>query len=120
MNSLSLYHNSYLSYLHFNAHQPQANDQQATQEVELTVDLCGAVEYPVKAYKFGNLSNLALHFPTDEAALDDDTPKELFWIGLKGSMTEWKRQAVITCYESSANVADHEAVEDAMGQNSIL
>mmetsp|Transcript_3315 Transcript_3315/g.7797 ORF Transcript_3315/g.7797 Transcript_3315/m.7797 type:complete len:213 (+) Transcript_3315:314-952(+) len=88
-------------------------DRTPEQEIDLAEDLCGAVEYPVRATKFSNLTMLVMHFQTDEAAEE----KEIFWIGLKGTPTEWKRQAVITVYESQAQAADHEAPDDAFAAN---
>ncbi|CAD7970523.1 unnamed protein product [Amoebophrya sp. A120] len=88
-------------------------DRQPEQALDLAEDLCGAVEYPVRATKFTNLQQLVIHFETDETAEE----KEVFWIGLKGTPTDYKRQAVITVYESQANVADHEAPEEAFAAN---
>ena len=67
-------------------------------------DLCGVVEYPVKALKFQNCLHLVLHFPADE---DTESEKQLFWIGLKGMSSNYQRKAVVTVYESQANLADH-------------
>lgn len=81
------------------------NDLQPTQELMLTEDLCGAVEYPLKAAKFTNCLHLTLYIPMDEHNLDSE--KEVFWIGLKGIPTQWKREAVDTVYESAAIAAEH-------------
>lgn len=67
------------------------------------------MEYPVKAHRFMNCSHLVMHFPQDENAGE---AKELYWLGFKGIPTEWKREAVVTVYESQANLADHEKAPD--------
>lgn len=89
-----------------------------SQKVELWEgDLCGVVEYPVKALKFQNLMHLVLHFPPDE---DTESEKHLFWIGLKGISTNFQRKAVVTVYESQANLADHPAPEDENLGNNVM
>ena len=54
------------------------NDLECTQEIELALDYCGAIEYPVKAHKFNNLQHLIMYFETDEMALEEEIPKEIF------------------------------------------
>lgn len=90
------------------------------QVLELAEDVNGMVEYPVKAAKFSNLSMLVMHFEgndVQEDEGDEEVGKEIFWIGLKGTPTEWKRQAVITVYESQAQACDHEAPNEAFAAN---
>eukprot|EP00392_Amoebophrya_sp_AT5.2_P009057 g9085.t1 len=43
-------------------------DRTPEQEIDLAEDLCGAVEYPVRATKFSNLTMLVMHFQTQNAA----------------------------------------------------
>ena len=75
------------------------------------------VEYPVRAHKYINLMHLTLHFPVDE---DDPSEKQVFWIGLKGMSSNFKRKAVDTVYEIQANTADHDKLEeDNMGANKM-
>ena len=59
-----------------------------------------------------NCSHLVLHFPQDDNAADAGESKEIFWLGFKGIPSEWKRQAVVTVYESQANLADHDKAPD--------
>ncbi|EJD06680.1 DUF1000-domain-containing protein [Fomitiporia mediterranea MF3/22] len=68
-------------------------------------------EYAVKASKFSNLSSLTIFFP--EAQGGDST--KVFYIGLRGSWSARKRDAVITVYESQANLADHEKIQGTDG-----
>ncbi|CAD7970525.1 unnamed protein product [Amoebophrya sp. A120] len=88
-------------------------DRQPEQVLDLAEDVRGVVEYPVRANKFANLQQLVIHFETDDSADE----KKVLWIGPKGTPTDYKRQAVITVYESQANVADHEAPDDAYAAN---
>eukprot|EP00397_Hematodinium_sp_SG-2012_P064390 GEMP01090975.1.p1 GENE.GEMP01090975.1~~GEMP01090975.1.p1 ORF type:complete len:209 (-),score=47.83 GEMP01090975.1:295-900(-) len=90
-------------------------DTACTQEIPLALDFCGAIEYPVRAAMFNGITALSLHFPEAIGA----GSQQIFWIGLKGQGSEWKRQAVVTVYESQANVADHKVSEDALGQQNI-
>lgn len=64
-------------------------------------------DYAVKAAKFSNLSSVTLFFPTSQGA---DTLR-IYYIGMLGTWTERKREAVITVYESQANLADHEKIQ---------
>ena len=99
--------------------QIQAPTCQLRHHPSLVEDLCGACEYICRAGKFSNLLHLMIHFERDEAAEEEEMAKEVFWIGLKGMPTNFKRQAVETVYESRANLADHKAHEDAFGEQNI-
>ncbi|KAL5526809.1 hypothetical protein ACEPAF_8534 [Sanghuangporus sanghuang] len=68
-------------------------------------------EYSVKASKFSNLSSLTIFFPEAQGA---DTTK-IYFIGLRGSWSERKRDPVVTVYESQANLADHEKIQGTDG-----
>ena len=87
------------------------SDMSAVTELEpsqkidpLGEDLCGVVEYPLRPVKFAQVNSITLQFPRP----DDGRPVEIFWIGLRGIASGDKRKAVVTVYESRANVADHE------------
>jgi hypothetical protein len=71
----------------------------------LVEDFCGAVEYPLRVVKFGNVTSLIIHFPTSQH------PFHLHWIGLRGVASGAQRKAVVTVYESRPLVADHEVRE---------
>ncbi|CAD7966930.1 unnamed protein product [Amoebophrya sp. A25] len=83
-------------------------DRTPEQELDVAADLCGTYEYPLRANKFCNLQMLVVHLVADEGADE----KELYWIGLKGIPTQYRREAVITVYESQANAADHKTPEE--------
>ena len=88
---------------------------QPTQLIDPWVeDFCAAVEYPLRAARFAQVTSLTLQFPFRES-----TATEIFWIGLKGVASGDQRKAVVTVYESRANVADHEVKSDpfALGRN---
>lgn len=77
---------------------------QADQEIQLSKDSEGVVEYPTKIVKFSNVYSVSLHFPNNFG--EDCT--QIFYIGLKGDFTEGQREGIlITNYESAANPADH-------------
>jgi hypothetical protein len=74
----------------------------------LVEDFCGVVEYPLRPVRFSNVNSLVLQFPVKT----NGVPIEINWIGLKGIASGDKRQAVVTVYESRANIADHEVKEN--------
>ncbi len=75
------------------------------------------VEYPVRPHKFLNMNHLAIHFPDDE---EDPSEKQVFWIGLKGMSSNYKRKAVDTVYELLCNPSDCDKLEDGhMGANKM-
>ncbi|KAF4661576.1 hypothetical protein FOL47_006626 [Perkinsus chesapeaki] len=87
-----------------------------TQSLDLVEDFCGSIEYPVKVAKFANVSSLSMHFPSNNRPDDDeDISTILHWIGIKGVASGTKRSAVVSVYESQANVKDHEVKDDALG-----
>lgn len=76
----------------------------------LVEDLCGIVEYPLRAVKFSQVTRLVLR-------LTGTNGFEINWIGLRGIASGDKRAAVVTVYESRANLADHE-VKDNVSMSS--
>jgi len=68
-------------------------------------------EYAVKPAKFQNVSSVTLFFPSSQGA---ETIR-IYYIGLRGTWTERKRDPVITVYESRANLADHEKIQGTDG-----
>lgn len=101
----------------------------ADQEIELTRDPTGQLEYPIKWVKdqfyriqnipignlhgskfdsrivqFSSVHHLSLHFPSNFGA--DST--RIYYIGLKGEFSEAHYHGVTICsYESRPNMADH-------------
>ena len=74
------------------------------QELTLTRDSDGGVEYPTKIVKFSNIHCVSLHFPSN---FGDETTK-IYYIGLKGDFTEAPREGVLIAnYEAAPNPADH-------------
>ncbi|CDJ41429.1 hypothetical protein, conserved [Eimeria tenella] len=82
-------------------------DVECIQEVELTTDFHGAVEYPLKVTKLQNTSSIVLYFPENFGG--DCT--EIFYIGLRGVGSNYRREAVQTVYEARANMKDHKQPE---------
>ena len=78
----------------------------ASQTIDnLVEDLCGVVEYSLRVVKFSSVTTLTLHFSPSEG------PFDLCWIGLRGIASGDQRRAVVTVYESRANLADHDLKE---------
>jgi hypothetical protein len=71
----------------------------------LVEDLCGIVEYPLRAVKFSQVTRVVLR-------LTGQVGFEVNWIGFRGIASGDKRAAVVTVYESRANLADHEVKDD--------
>lgn len=78
-------------------------DAKFIQEIELTEEYHGSLEYPLKVTALSNVSHLTLYFFENYGA---ETTK-IFYIGLKGIGSNYKRRAVVTTYEASPNLADH-------------
>lgn len=85
-----------------------AQDLQPIQQVDLVEDFHGAVQFPLRAAKLSNVTHLAMHFP---ASFGGEQTR-IHWIGLWGVGSDYKREAVVTCYESRANIADHRQPDD--------
>lgn len=84
------------------------HDTPPTQCVDLVEDYCGVLDYPLKATKFSNVTHLTLYFTETYGA---DTT-HLFYIGLLGLGSGYKRSAVVTVYEARANLSDHDVKSD--------
>jgi hypothetical protein len=87
-----------------------ARELAPTQTIDnLVEDFCGAVEHPLRVARFPNVTSLILRFPEPE--------KTVFWIGLRGVASGAQRKAVVTVYESRANLADHKVKENPFAQS---
>eukprot|EP01017_Pseudomicrothorax_dubius_P024762 TRINITY_DN2631_c0_g1_i1.p1 TRINITY_DN2631_c0_g1~~TRINITY_DN2631_c0_g1_i1.p1 ORF type:complete len:260 (+),score=63.32 TRINITY_DN2631_c0_g1_i1:60-782(+) len=71
------------------------------QAIDLTADISGDFEYPLRASKFQNVSKLILFLKGREDRLG------ITYIGLKGEKTNMKRQIVTAVYEAKPQLADH-------------
>ncbi|KAF7299400.1 PITH domain-containing protein [Mycena indigotica] len=71
-------------------------------------------EYALRTAKFSNLSSVSLLFPASQGA---DTT-QIYYVGFLGHWTERKNSAVITVYETQANLADHEKIQGTDGATS--
>ncbi|KAL8426671.1 hypothetical protein Efla_005928 [Eimeria flavescens] len=83
-------------------------DTECIQELELTEDFHGSVEYPLKVTKLQNVTSLSLYFPDNFGG--DCT--EIVFIGLRGVGSKYQRKAVQTVYEAQANAKDHKQPGD--------
>ncbi|XP_026191997.1 PITH domain-containing protein 1 [Cyclospora cayetanensis] len=83
-------------------------ETECVQEIDLTEDFHGAVEYPLKVTKLQNVSSLALYFPENFGG--DCT--EIVYIGLRGVGSKYQRRAVQTVYEAQPNLKDHKQPGD--------
>jgi len=76
----------------------------ADQEFELTRDLTGRLEYPIKVVQFASIHHLTLHFPSNFGA----NSTKINYIGLRGEFSEANFHGVTICsYESTPSVSDH-------------
>ncbi|GBG27895.1 PITH domain-containing protein 1 [Hondaea fermentalgiana] len=93
-----------------------AHDLAPVQEFELAEDFAGAIDYPVKASKFSNITSLTIFIPENHGA--DST--RITFIGLKGEGTTARRGVVECTYEARAQLKDHESTRadasDARGE----
>ncbi|GAB2225606.1 hypothetical protein Droror1_Dr00006403 [Drosera rotundifolia] len=81
-----------------------AQSMQPVQEWDLVENLQGVLEYQTRYSRFQGVGNLTLHFPDNYGA--DAT--EIRYIGLKGEVTQLKRDVVATIvYELMPNPSDH-------------
>ncbi|CRH01773.1 thioredoxin, putative [Plasmodium relictum] len=79
------------------------NDFKCIQELELSEDFHGSVEYPLKVTSLFNVNYLTLYFFENYGA----ESTKILYIGLKGVGTNYTRKPVETVYEASPNLADH-------------
>ena len=83
-----------------------AHEMAPSQSIDpLVEDLCGAIEYPLRAVRFSQVTRLVLKIFGPEGF-------ELNWLGFRGIASGDKREAVVTVYESRPNLADHEVKEN--------
>mmetsp|Transcript_13789 Transcript_13789/g.24639 ORF Transcript_13789/g.24639 Transcript_13789/m.24639 type:complete len:235 (+) Transcript_13789:50-754(+) len=80
-----------------------AEDLAPTQELELSEDFEGLIDYPVRAAKFSNITSLTMFFPANFGA--DST--QITYLGLKGEGTTARRGVVECTYEARAQMKDH-------------
>ncbi|KAH0478452.1 MAG: hypothetical protein KVP17_000527 [Porospora cf. gigantea B] len=85
-----------------------ADDETPVQELDLATDFCGTLEYPLKVTRLRNVQLLHLHIPTNFGA----PTTQVYYIGLKGERTGYRRAPVNTVYESRANLNDHKVKDD--------
>jgi len=82
------------------------------QDWDLHEDFKGEYEYPTKIAKFSSVTSLTMYIPTNFGA---ETTR-IDYIGLKGDYFEaYKREAVITAYESKPQMQDHQTKADQIG-----
>ena len=85
-----------------------------TQTIEGIENPRGEVEYPLKISNFSNVSTLAIGIEDNYGA----SQTEIKYIGLKGENTGMRARAVITVYESWANMKDHKTdLKDQIGKD---
>jgi hypothetical protein len=82
-----------------------------TQSWELQHDPLGILEYPTQAHKFQGVTSLDIHLQGSFGA----GCLSINFIGLKGTFTERKRQAVEAVYEARAMPSDHKTKSDVRG-----
>ncbi|CAG5086924.1 Oidioi.mRNA.OKI2018_I69.PAR.g11405.t1.cds [Oikopleura dioica] len=81
-----------------------AQSKTADQEIDLSPDPKGDLQYPLKAAKFSNVFHLSLFFPS---SVEDEISK-VYYIGLRGEFQKADRdQILVANYELNANPADH-------------
>ncbi|KAJ7465190.1 DUF1000-domain-containing protein [Mycena latifolia] len=69
-------------------------------------------EYALRTAKFSNVSSVSLFFPASQGA---ETTK-IYYVGFLGHWTEQRKSsAVVTVYETQANLADHEKIQGTDG-----
>lgn len=79
------------------------------QTIELHLNPTGEIEYPTRISKFSNTNSLQMHFPDSYGG----EMIQISYIGLKGEHTGYKREAVVTIYESRPVPKDN-CVEDKL------
>ncbi|CAA9990022.1 thioredoxin, putative [Plasmodium knowlesi strain H] len=79
------------------------HDFKCVQELDLTEDYHGSVEYPLKVTSLFNVSHLTLYVCENYGA----EITKIYYLGLKGVGTNYTRKAVEAVYEASPNLSDH-------------
>lgn len=64
------------------------------QEIDITHDANGTIEYSVKATKFFNVHHLTMHF-VNQNKNDDSKPCRIYYIGLRGEFTQVNRDGIV-------------------------
>mmetsp|Transcript_21993 Transcript_21993/g.50846 ORF Transcript_21993/g.50846 Transcript_21993/m.50846 type:complete len:206 (-) Transcript_21993:81-698(-) len=85
-------------------------DTEPTQDVELAEDFHGAIQFPLRAAKFLSVTQVCLYFPQSFGG----ERTRIHWIGLWGTGSEHKRQAVVTVYEAIGNAKDNDVKDDVL------
>ncbi|CAG9316292.1 unnamed protein product [Blepharisma stoltei] len=85
------------------------------QTFELLENPLGELEYMTRVSKWTNTNSLYMHFPQSTG----ENYTEITYIGIKGESSNYKRQAVISVYESRAMKKDHKTWDEAMGDEGI-
>lgn len=78
------------------------------QTFNLNVDKEAKLDYLFKQSKFNNTTSLTFYFPTNFGAKST----KIYYLGLKGTSTSYKREIVKTVYESKPMPKDHQVKED--------
>jgi len=86
-----------------------ARDTKPIQVLDLVEDFCGVVEYPLKAALLQNVIHLTLYFSKNMGA--DNT--EIYYIGVKGTGSNYKREAVVAAYETLPKSSHTDVAKDA-------
>jgi len=75
------------------------------QEWDLIEDFRAEAEYPTKIAKFNGVNSMSIYIPENFGA----SSTRIYYIGLKGDVLgQFKREAVITTYESKPQMKDHQ------------
>lgn len=78
------------------------------QTFNLNVDKEAKIDYLFKQSKFNNTTSLTFYFPTNFGSKNT----KIFYLGLKGTSTSYKREIVKTVYESKPMPKDHKVKDD--------
>jgi len=89
-----------------------------TQEVQLTPDAGGVIEYPLKTMHFSSVGHVALHFPANVSGSEET---RVGYIGLRGEWKQVNRKPItIANYELQANPADHKTPWDQTSARHVM
>jgi PITH domain len=81
----------------------------------------GTVDYPLRpAGRFRNIDVLTIFFLDHYDDDDDETPNEIYYVGLKGVGSGIKRQCVEAVYESQGMLKDHKVPDDVRGSSMLF
>ena len=83
-------------------------EAQPAQEVSLSLDPEGVIDYQLKLQKFQSVSSLLLHFPSNFHPDSPDVSTRIHWLHLKGQASGDRRAEIVNVvYEAVARPADH-------------